>query len=57
MTPLECVAAGSRYCSALARAAIAFTSWRHRVDMARLGTVSAQWLAEQWANDRRQSEK
>jgi hypothetical protein len=30
---------------------------RHRVDMAELGTVSQQWLAEQRANDRHYSER
>ena len=33
-------------------AVIILTSWRRRVEMAELGTVSAQWLAEQRANDR-----
>ena len=28
------------------------TSWRHRVAMAELGSVSEQWLAEHRANDR-----
>ena len=36
-------------------AAIGFASWRHRIDMAELGTVSEQWLAEQRANDRHSS--
>jgi uncharacterized membrane protein len=29
-----------------------FTSWRHRVDIAELGTMSQQWRSEQRANDR-----
>jgi Tfp pilus assembly protein PilE len=38
-------------------AVIIVTSWRHRVEMVELGTVSTQWLAEQRANDRHQSER
>ena len=38
-------------------AAILLTSWRHRIDMAELGTVSDNWLAEQRANDRHYSER
>ena len=34
-----------------AMAVIIFRSWRRRVEMAELGTVSEQWLAEQRAND------
>jgi lysylphosphatidylglycerol synthetase-like protein (DUF2156 family) len=30
---------------------IILRSWRRRVEMAELGTVSEQWLAEQRAND------
>ncbi len=33
-------------------AAVAFTSWRRRTENSDLGTVSAQWLAEQRANGR-----
>lgn len=33
------------------------TRWRYRVEMAELGTVSEQWLAEQRANDRHYSER
>jgi hypothetical protein len=33
------------------------TSWRHRIEMAELGSVSEQWLAEQRANDRYHSER
>ena len=36
-------------------AVIILTSWRRRVEMAELGTVSEQWLAEQRANDRHDS--
>ena len=32
-------------------AVILLRSWRRRVEMAELGTVSEQWLAEQRAND------
>ena len=32
-------------------------SWRHRVAMTELGTVSEQWIAEQRANDRHYSER
>lgn len=35
-----------------ATAILAVTSWRHRIDMAELGTVSDQWLAEHRAGDR-----
>ena len=38
-----------------AMAIIIWTSWRRRVEMAELGTVSEQWLAEQRANDRNDS--
>lgn len=38
-----------------AMAIIIFTSWRRRAEMADLGTVSEQWLAEQRANDRHYS--
>ena len=34
-----------------AMAVILLRSWRRRVEMAELGTVSEQWLAEQRAND------
>jgi hypothetical protein len=30
-------------------------SWRHRVDVAELGTMSQQWRMEQRANDRHDS--
>jgi hypothetical protein len=36
---------------------IAFTSWRRRIDIAQLGTVSARWLADHRANDRQDSER
>lgn len=36
-------------------ALIVLTSWRQRVEMAELGTVSDQWLAEQRTNDRHTS--
>jgi hypothetical protein len=32
-------------------------SWRHRVDVAELGTMSQQWRSEQRANDRHYSER
>jgi hypothetical protein len=35
--------------------ALALTSWRHRINMAELGTVSEHWLSEQRSNDRYQS--
>lgn len=38
-------------------AVVILTRWRHRVDMADLGTVSQHWLAEQRANDRHYSER
>jgi hypothetical protein len=31
--------------------AVIISSWRRRVEMAELGTVSEQWLAEQRGND------
>ena len=34
-----------------AMAVILLRSWRRRVEMAELGAVSEQWLAEQRAND------
>jgi hypothetical protein len=34
-----------------AMAVIILRSWRRRVEMAELGTVSEQWLAEQRSND------
>jgi hypothetical protein len=40
-----------------AMAVILLRSWRRRVEMAELGTVSEQWLAEQRANDRHYSER
>ena len=36
---------------------VLWTSWRHRIDMAERGTVSQQWLSEQRANDRHNSER
>jgi hypothetical protein len=33
-------------------AVIILRSWRRRVEIAELGTVSEQWLAEQHTNDR-----
>jgi hypothetical protein len=38
-----------------AMAVIILRSWRRRVEMAELGTVSEQWLAEQRTNDRHES--
>ena len=38
-------------------AVIILTSWRRRVEMAELGTVSEQWLAERRANDRHDSQR
>lgn len=35
--------------------AVALNAWRHRVDMAELGSVSENWLSEQRSNDRYQS--
>jgi hypothetical protein len=32
-------------------------SWRHHVEMAELGTVSEQWLAEHRAHDRHLGER
>lgn len=40
-----------------ALAIVILTKWRHRVEMAELGTVSQHWLAEQRANDRDYSER
>jgi hypothetical protein len=36
-------------------AAIILRSWWRRVEMAEVGTVSEQWLAEQRTNDRNES--
>jgi hypothetical protein len=36
-------------------AVIILASWRQRVEMGELGTVSEQWPAEQRANDRHES--
>jgi hypothetical protein len=36
-------------------AVIILRSWRRRVEMAELGTVSEQWLAEQRTNGRHES--
>jgi hypothetical protein len=38
-----------------AMAVIILRSWRRRVEIAELGTVSEQWLAEQRTNDRHES--
>ena len=38
-------------------ALFAWTSWRHRVQMADRGTLSQQWLSEQRAQDRHYSER
>jgi hypothetical protein len=38
-------------------AVIVLTSWWRRVEMAKLGTMSQQWLAEQRANDGHRSER
>ena len=42
-----------------AGAIILFTlaSWRHRVEMTDLGTVSEHWLAEQRANERHHAQR
>ena len=37
--------------TACAIAVLVVTSWRRRVQMAELGTVSAQWLSEHRGND------
>lgn len=36
---------------------IVWSSWRQRLDLAQLGTVSQQWLAERRANDRQYSQR
>jgi hypothetical protein len=33
------------------------TSWRHRFDVAELGTMSQQWRIEQQANERYDSQR
>jgi hypothetical protein len=33
------------------------TSWRHRVDLTELGTMSQQWRIEQRANERHDSHR
>jgi Tfp pilus assembly protein PilE len=38
-------------------AVLALTSWRRRVQMAELGTVSAQWLSEHRGYDRHYSDR
>ena len=38
-------------------AVLVLTSWRRRVQMAELGTVSAQWLSEHRGYDRHYSER
>jgi hypothetical protein len=38
-------------------ALFAWTSWRHRVQMADRGTVSQQWLSEHRLHDRHDSER
>jgi hypothetical protein len=38
-------------------AVVILARWRYRVEMAELGTVSENWLAEQRANDRHYSER
>ena len=38
-------------------AALAFTSWRRRVQSAELGTVTTQWLIEHRGYDRHYSER
>jgi hypothetical protein len=40
-------------CAAL----VGMSAWRHRVDMAELGTVSTHWLAENRAQDREYSQR
>ena len=37
--------------TATVTAVLVLASWRRRVDMAELGTVSAQWLSEHRGND------
>jgi hypothetical protein len=43
--------------SACVLAALAVTSWRRRVQMAALGTVSEQWLSEHRGYNRHYSER
>ena len=43
--------------SACVLAALAVTSWRRRVQMAELGTVSEQWLSEHRGYDRHYSQR
>ena len=38
-------------------AVLAWTSWRHRVEMGDRGTLSQQWLSEQRLNERHNSER
>jgi len=43
--------------SACVLAVLVLTSWRRRVQMAELGTVSEQWLSEHRGYDRHYSER
>jgi hypothetical protein len=43
--------------TACAIAVLVVTSWRRRVQMAELGTVSAQWLSEHRGYDRHYSDR
>jgi hypothetical protein len=43
--------------TASAIAVLVLTSWRRRVQMAELGTVSARWLSEHRGYDRHYSER
>lgn len=40
-----------------AAALVMVTTWRYRIEMAELGTVSQQWLSEHRAHDRHYSER
>jgi hypothetical protein len=37
--------------------AFVFASWRRRIDIAELGTLSARWLAEHRAHDRHERDR
>jgi hypothetical protein len=36
---------------------VSLAKWRYRIEMAEMGTVSQQWLAEHRAHDRHDSER
>ena len=40
-----------------AAASVLLSSWRRRINLAELGSVSEHWLAEQRSNDRYYSER